>query len=198
MTAGFSIAAVVLAAGHGRRFGGAKLAAELAGRPLLEHALAPLRTTSRFDRIIVVVDAAAATPGVESDGIEFAPCPDSIDGISASLRTGIEAAEKADADAALITLGDQPLLTAAVVEAVLDCGDSHLPAARAVYHGRPGHPVLIKRVLYSQVKKLRGDQGARQLLERAGVAEVECADRSSDLDVDTVADLDRARRELGR
>jgi CTP:molybdopterin cytidylyltransferase MocA len=65
-------------------------------------------------------------------------------------------------------------------------------AARAVYDGAPGHPVVIRRPLLARAGELRGDSGFRDLL--AGVAEVECADLADPTDIDTQADLEVVRR----
>src|SRR5262249_42152772 len=82
------------------------------------------------------------------------------DGQSASLQRGIIAA--GDADAAVVTLGDQPFITPQVIAGALD----HLPgydAVRATYDGRPGHPVVMSRRVMDAVGELSGDTGARDL-----------------------------------
>ena len=188
------IGGVVLAAGEGRRFGGAKQLAELDGRPLLEHALNAMLAVPAIDRVVLVLGAGAdeIRSAVDLEGIDVVVCPDWREGISASLRRGVT--ELADAEAVVITLGDQPLITPQVIAAILDRIDSPAIAARATYGGAPGHPVLIKRELFGRVVELRGDAGARDLLAGAGVLEVECGHLSRPDDVDTVADLEAVRR----
>jgi molybdenum cofactor cytidylyltransferase len=190
------IGGIVLAAGEGSRFGGGKLLAELSGRPLLEHALDAALAVPAIDRMVVVLGAGAdeVRSGVDLEGLDVVVCSDWQEGISASLRTGL--GKLADADAVVVTLGDQPLITPQVIAAILDCIDSPAPAARATYQGRPGHPVLIKRELFSRVLELRGDAGARDLLAASGVVEVECGHLSRPDDVDTMADLEAVRRSL--
>jgi molybdenum cofactor cytidylyltransferase len=187
---------MVLAAGGGRRFGGGKLLAELDGRPLLEHALDAMLGVPAIDRVVAVLGAGAdeLRSSVDLGGVDVVVCRDWSEGISASLRAGV--AELADAEAIVITLGDQPLITSQVIAAILDRIDSPAPAARATYRGRPGHPVLIKRELFDRVLELRGDAGARDLLAGAGVLEVECGHLSRPDDVDTVEDLEAVRRSL--
>jgi molybdenum cofactor cytidylyltransferase len=187
---------MVLAAGGGRRFGGGKLLAELDGRPLLEHALDAMLGVPAIDRVVAVLGAGAdeLRSSVDLGGVDVVVCRDWPEGISASLRAGV--AELADAEAIVITLGDQPLITSQVIAAILDRIDSPAPAARATYRGRPGHPVLIKRKLFDRVLELRGDAGARDLLAGAGVLEVECGHLSRPDDVDTVEDLEAVRRSL--
>lgn len=187
------IGGLVLAAGEGRRFGGAKLAAELGGRPLLDHALEAILAVPAIERVVVVLGAHAdeVTAGADLAGVETLVCGEWREGISASLRAGVS--ELADAEAIVVTLADQPLITPQVIAAIVDQVDAPAPAARAAYDGRPGHPVLIKRQLYGAIAELRGDAGARDLLADAGARSVECAHLCRGDDVDTTEDLEAAR-----
>jgi molybdenum cofactor cytidylyltransferase len=183
------IAGVVLAAGDGSRFGGPKQLAELHGRALVEHALDALAAVPTVERIVVVLGARAEQirTGADLSGTEIVVAPNWESGISASLQAGIAAVDTAEA--ALVTLADQPMITPQVIAAVIGRIDGPAPAARATYDGRPGHPVLIKRELFAEVLELEGDAGAGDLLELAGVAKVECGRLASDHDVDTRDDL---------
>src|SRR5215218_9408744 len=170
---------LVLAAGEGRRFGGPKQLARVAGRPLIEHALAAVRD---LDRVVVVLGARAGEirAGADLAGAEVVVCDDWAEGMGASLRRGLAAL--ADADEVVIVLADQPFITAEVVARVRAApGD----AARAFYHGAPGHPVVIRRRLLARAGELRGDSGFRDLLGDA--AAVECADLADPADIDTQA-----------
>jgi molybdenum cofactor cytidylyltransferase len=190
------IGGLVLAAGEGRRFGGAKLAAELDGAPLLDHAVAAMLGVPAIERVVVVLGAHAEEVAARADlgAVETIVCERWSEGISASLAAGVERLE--EAEAIVITLGDQPFVTAQVVAAIVDQLDDRRPAARATYAGRPGHPVLIKRTLFEQVRGLHGDEGARDLLAAAGVRELECGHLCSPDDIDTPEDLEAARRQF--
>jgi molybdenum cofactor cytidylyltransferase len=190
------IAGLVLAAGEGRRFGGAKLAAELDGVALLDHAVAAMLGVPAIERVVVVLGAHAEEVSTRADlgAVETIVCDRWSDGISASLVAGVE--ELADAEAIVVTLGDQPFVTPQVIAAIVDQIESRRPAARATYAGRPGHPVLIKRTLFDQMRALRGDEGARGLLAAAGVRELECGHLCSPQDIDTPEDLEAARRQF--
>lgn len=184
------IAGVILAAGEGRRFGGPKQLAPLGGRPLIEHALEAMREADSIDRIIVVLGARAEEirAGADLDDAEVVVAEDWREGMSASLRAGIRAAN--GADAAMITLADQPLISSRSFAAVLGVAASGAVAARATYACQPGHPVLIRSALFAEVAQLRGDGGARELLDRVGVRTVECGRFGRPDDVDTAADLE--------
>lgn len=90
--------------------------------------------------------------------------------------------------AALVALVDTPGLTAAAVHRVVRLAtatDADSQLARAVYKGRPGHPVRLGRRHWTAVSNaVTGDQGAALYLEAAGALLVECADVSDGDDVD--------------
>jgi nicotine blue oxidoreductase len=136
-----TLAGLVLAAGEGRRFGGPKQLAVLDGRPLLEHVVETM--TARCDRVVVVLGAKAeeVRAGVRLHGAEVAVCDGWAEGTFASLRCGL-AALGDEPDAVVVALGDQPLLSAARIDAVLAHGT---PLARALDGGAPSHPVVIRR-----------------------------------------------------
>jgi molybdenum cofactor cytidylyltransferase/nicotine blue oxidoreductase len=182
-----TVAALVLAAGEGRRFGGTKQLAELEGRPLLEHALAAV--TGVEPRVVVLGHAAdEIRAAVDLQGAEPVVCERWHEGQSASLRRGLEAL--AGADAVLVVLGDQPGITAAAVDAVVGAGGDE-DAVRATYDGVPSHPVLLRRALLGRAGELRGDSGFRDLLEGARVRAVEVGHLADPADIDTREELAR-------
>jgi molybdenum cofactor cytidylyltransferase len=179
------IAGVVLAAGAGTRFGGRKQLAELDRRPLLEHALAAMESAPVGKRIVVLgADAAQIADSVDLHGARAVVCDDWESGQSASLRAGLEAAGP-EADAVVVTLGDQPWIAARAIAAVIAARGEGAQAVRATYDGAPGHPVLIERDLFAAVRTLSGDVGARDVLRGAHVRDVPCDGLGGPGDVDT-------------
>ncbi len=183
------IGGLILAAGSGSRFGGRKQLAELRGRPLISYAIEAMAAVPAIERIVVVLGAGAEEieARVELAPAEVVRAEGWREGISASLRAGVAALS--ECDAIVITLADQPLISAQVIAAVVDRGDGPAPAARATYDGRVGHPVLVKRELFGPILELRGDEGARELLAATGAATIECGRLASPRDVDSREDL---------
>ncbi len=183
------VAGVVLAGGAGTRFGDeSKQLAPLAGRPLLEHVLA-VASAAPLDHVVVILGARADRISEQLDlhGAEPVICERWREGMASSLRAGLSAVS--EADAVVVLLGDQPLITVAAIERVLAARDREAPAVRATYGGHPGHPVLLERELLPRMLELRGDAGARSVLDEVAVREVPCDDVADATDIDTPEDL---------
>jgi CTP:molybdopterin cytidylyltransferase MocA len=187
------IGGLVLAAGEGSRFGGPKQVAELDGRPLLEHALRAMSAAPGVERVVVVLGAHAdeVIAKVDIGGAIPVLCEDWREGQAASLRAGL--AELGDVTAAVVTLGDQPLITSEVIALALAEFDGERPV-RTTYDGKPGHPVVLPGWMIPKVMELEGDRGARLLLEENGALEVEAGHLASAADVDTPDDLEVLRK----
>lgn len=190
-----AIGCLVLAAGAGRRFGAAKQLASLGGRPLLEHTLAHA-AAAPVARVVVALgaDGAEIATEVRLHGAEPLISDGWREGMAAPLRDGIAAL--GDFAAAVVLLGDQPLIGPAAVARVLAARRAGWDAVRATYGGRPGHPVLIERCLFAAIADLSGDSGARELLAATRTRPVPCDDVANPLDVDSPADLRLAEQAL--
>jgi molybdenum cofactor cytidylyltransferase len=186
------IGGLVLAAGAGRRFGGAKQLAELDGRPLLEHSIRAM-VASPVGRVVVVLGSGAedVMDRVDLHGAEPFVCERWDEGQSASIACGL--AELSDCEAVVVTLGDQPRLSPDAIRRVLAARGNGAVAVRATYWGAPGHPVLLERELLERMRDVSGDHGARNLLLSVTTREVPCEDLGGGEDVDTAAELDALR-----
>ncbi|WP_418277453.1 nucleotidyltransferase family protein [Isoptericola jiangsuensis] len=184
---------LVLAAGAGTRFGGPKgLARTTAGEPWVQRAAGMLRAAG-CDVVLVTAGARGQVVAalVPSSAVVVS-VPDWADGLSASLRAGLVAAAALPAppDALVVTPVDTPEAPPSAVVRVLEAAHSTGGApsrllARAVYDGRPGHPVLIGRDHWDELRAtLRGDTGAGRYLAAHGALDVECGDLWSGDDVD--------------
>ncbi len=185
------IAGLVLAAGAGTRFGPqGKLLADLDGRPLLEHAVRAQCAVGEVELVLVVLGARAeeVRSRVDMGRAEAVVFDRWEEGQSASLRHGAEQLFARGAERVIVTLGDEPFITPGVIERFLD----EPSGARAVYRGRPGHPVVLGPEHQRGLRALTGDRGARALLQGP---EIECSALCSGRDVDTPHDLEEIRDE---
>jgi molybdenum cofactor cytidylyltransferase len=186
------ITGIVLAAGAGRRFGGGKQLAELGGRPLVEWAVRAM-ASSPVDETVLVLGCGAESVADSANlhGARTVICNRWQEGQSASLACGLAAIDAAEA--AVVTLGDQPRMSPEAIRRVIGSRGPGVSAVRASYGGEPGHPVLLERELFERLRDVSGDRGARHLLVTANTLEVPCDDLGGGEDVDTPAELDALR-----
>lgn len=167
------LSGVILAAGASSRMGRAKQLLPLSDRPLLQWVLDEA-AASCLDEVILVlghraheIREAVRLPAGRS--IRVVVNPQYAQGQSTSLRLGLRSASRR-AGAAVILLGDQPQITARLIDRLAAAfGTGRSPVVRPVYTGSdgrrvPGHPVFLARRIWSEVDRLRGDRGARSLL----------------------------------
>ncbi|MEN0062591.1 MAG: molybdopterin-binding/glycosyltransferase family 2 protein [Myxococcota bacterium] len=195
------IGAAVLAAGQSRRMGNEnKLLVEIDGSPMVTRVVDALLDSSVVEIVVVtghesdlVRQALAGRP------VRFVHNPAYTDGMSTSLRSGIEAlAADARVDGALIALGDMPFIQTSHVEALVqrlapEAGASIVVPVRA---GRRGNPVVWARQHFEALQKIEGDKGARDIIgaHADDVIEVAAEDDAILVDLDTPEAVAMARR----
>jgi molybdenum cofactor cytidylyltransferase len=159
------VAALILAAGASSRMGSPKQLLDWGGRPLVR-AAAEVALAARLDPLMVVVGGAHAAVAEALAGLplRIITNPDYAAGQSTSLRAGIAALGQ-DADAVVVLLGDQPFVTAAIVEQlVTEWQASGAAIVAPTYAGQRGNPVLFARAVFPELLDIQGDQGARAVL----------------------------------
>ncbi len=196
-------AAIVLAAGRSTRMGGPnKLVAEINGRPLVriatENALA-----SRARPVIVVTGHQRERVEAALEGLDVVLVhnADYAAGLSASLKVGI-AAVPADADGAIVCLGDMPQVDAKLIDRLLGAFDPEKGALVVVpvIDGQRGNPVVWSRRFFSELAAIDGDVGARHLIASypEAVVEVPMTGHGALVDVDTPDALRAVKAEIER
>jgi molybdenum cofactor cytidylyltransferase len=193
-----SLHALVLAAGRGSRFGGSKLQARYRDQALLAYPLA-LVAAARERGLIrgghVVIPAEDDAAGGLVIDMRLQPVLNSASerGLSYSLQLGLAALEEAEApDAALVLLGDQPLVRLEVVEAIISAwyagGEAIIRPRYEASPDVPGHPVLVARGVWPLIRELQGDVGLGSVC--SGPRETLLVDVTGhNPDVDTLGDL---------
>lgn len=188
------VAGLVLAAGSGRRIGAPKALLRRDGATLVEHT-ARMVADAGCEPVIVVLGAGADQVRASADlaGVRVFVNQAWSTGVGSSLRAGLTAVAKTDAEAVLLVPVDMPGLT---VDALRRVAALPYPGALvcSTFDGRRSHPVLLGRTHWSGVSTLaRADVDVRPyLLARAGeVTEVGCDDVAAPDDVDTAEDAAR-------
>jgi CTP:molybdopterin cytidylyltransferase MocA len=182
------VATIVLAAGGSRRLGHAKQLVELAGEPLV-HRVAATCAALAAGPVGVVVGAEADRVAAALGPLRVARIdnPAWADGMASSIRAGVAWARTTSANALLIALADQPLITAKHLAALRDAWLAGAPIAASRFAGVLGAPALFDRARWDDLDKLEGDRGAAPLLRGPEVAAIEWAGGA--VDVDTADDV---------
>ena len=186
------IHAIILAAGQAKRFGRAKLLAELHGVPLLHHALNAARDVCGHNTWLVtghsaekIEDTARGLAGHLVHNPEYAK------GIGSSIACGATACSER-ADAIVIMLADQPLVSRSHLASLVSTWTGDADAIIATeFAGVLGPPVLFGRDYFAELCELRGDSGARQILETHTDAVTSVRFAPAAVDIDTPEDLER-------
>jgi CTP:molybdopterin cytidylyltransferase MocA len=172
------IAAVVLAAGEGRRYGGMKQLHPVDGVPMLERVLAAVERAGISERVVVLgARAGDVLAAVDLHDARPVICEAWRDGQAASLHAGLAALPR-EADRALVVLGDGPGLDPEAVRRM-----AGVPAAGNVlaadYGAGRSHPVVVPRTLWRHIPR-HGDTPVKPL----GAELVDCRDLRPPGDVD--------------
>lgn len=188
-------AGLVLAAGSSRRMGRPKQLLPLGGRPLLELVVAAANESS-LDEVVVVLGSSAdqVRAGVDFGRARVVVNRDHASGLGSSLRAGLTSLG-AGVDRALVILGDQPAVSGALFDRLLDLQSiSGLPAAALAFGDLLHPPVVLERSLFGDLAGLEGDVGFRALIR--GRPELVAAlpaetDGRHPIDLDSAEDYER-------
>jgi CTP:molybdopterin cytidylyltransferase MocA len=187
------IAGVVLAAGAGRRFGGAKQLALVDGEPLVRRACR-IALAVGLDPVLVVLGAHAAPVAAAVADLAVRPVvnPRAAEGMGSSVACAVRRLADDPAITALaILLADQPDIPAVHLRAL--CEAAAAAPVAATRHGTAvGAPAVFERSMFGALAALTGDRGARDLIA-ACPDRVELALEAAARDIDSPSDL-RSRR----
>jgi molybdenum cofactor cytidylyltransferase len=190
-----TIAAVVLGAGRSRRMAphNKLLVTDRTGKAMIARVVDNV-LSSKARPVLVVTghQAEQVQHALGGRPVRYVHAADYAEGLAASLKAGI-AAVPDECAAALVCLGDMPLVTGRMIDRLLSAYDPDegrlivLPTFR----GKQGNPMLWDREFFPEILEITGDSGARFLLGQhlESVAEVEMADDAVLRDFDTTESL---------
>ncbi len=182
------VVGVILAAGMSTRLGRPKQLLEIDGRALVAHVV-DAALASALDEVIVVTghQSGAVEAALGTREVRFCLNECFRDGQSTSLVVALDMVPL-EADAVVVLLADQPTVNAAVIDRLLTKRrETAASIVMASYGGITAHPVLFGRELFSELRQIQGDQGARDVIRRHR-SEVATVDGGADTpppDVDT-------------
>jgi molybdenum cofactor cytidylyltransferase len=137
---------------------------DTAGIPMVARVLQHVRNSAARPILVVLGhEATAVRAALAGCDATFVTAPDHAEGMAASLRAGL-AALPATTAAALICLGDMPLVTGAMLDAIIAAHNATAPIVVPTHEGQRGNPLLWPRRYFAELAALSGDIGGRQLL----------------------------------
>lgn len=191
-----NLAILILAAGESKRMGTAKAFLQLSGKSLLERTIASAKTVN-VDSIYLVTGAYhEKMRGIANKhNIPLIFNPDWQEGMASSLRHGIKVLEKSShIQGAMVLLIDQPFVDASLLEELIqrfNKNPNH-PIA-SFYKNVNGVPAIFPSVMWKELLELKGDKGARQLLnQREDVISVPF--EKGAIDLDFPSDIEQIKR----
>jgi len=188
---------LVLAAGASTRLGQPKQLVPINGRPALHIALANAAAIAgNAVTVVLGANAGALTYLLSHSSASSIVNRAWEEGIASSIRSGI-AAVPSSADAVMIVLGDQVCVTSDDLKrlrAAWNANDSYIAAA--TYERHVGVPAIFPRWCFSELSQLRGDEGARKILQRNHDRVVRVPMTNAGFDLDTPEDLAAINKRL--
>ncbi len=184
------IRGIILAAGAARRMGKIKQLLPLGNQPMICH-IAHAACQSELNEVVLVIGAAAdlVSSAVDNFSLQIINNPDWSQGQASSLKAGLRLLTL-DAEAVLFLLADQPLITAGLINRIIEAYRSSGKTIICPTHGeRRGNPVLFDLNRWRDaLSALSGDQGARQIIvdhpDEVGLVAVESEEIFWDIDTE--------------
>ena len=183
---------ILLAAGNGRRFDPTgeknKLLQRLPDeRMVVSCAASSLRAAMPFVLAVIPATQTMRAARLSSLGCVVTPCPAGACGMAASLVHALRLTSMARGW--IIALGDMPFVRPSTITALADALALGAAIAVPVHRGKRGNPVGFSRRHLAELLQLRGDVGARKLLDIHPVQELAVGDPGILIDIDRPSDL---------
>ena len=158
------MAIVVLAAGGSARMGQPKQLLDLHGRPLVRKAVeTALSSQGGKVRVVVGAHEGLVRDALAGLDVELISNAHWSEGMASSIRLGVQAS--ADAGAILFMLCDQPHLSPEVLLELVTRHEAGARVAACAYDGVVGVPALFDHTLFDELLGLRGEHGAKKVVE---------------------------------
>jgi molybdenum cofactor cytidylyltransferase len=195
---GERIAGLVLAAGHSSRMGRNKMLLQLAGRSLVRRAV-ETAIAAGLDPVLAVVGHERERVEAELRGLRCVPIdnPEYAEGMNTSMRAGIRALPR-DIAGAVLSLGDTPLIGAAMLRALVETfRRARPPLVISTYDGIVAPPILYGQTLFEELRALDPDAAGKSIVNAHRAEAIELSwPKEALTDLDAPEDLARVRARL--
>ncbi|WP_430927830.1 nucleotidyltransferase family protein [Polaribacter marinivivus] len=186
------IAIIILAAGKSKRMGFAKQIIRINNEPLLKITLDKIESISEETYCVLgankdlILEEIHFNNTVVIDNINYEK------GLSSSISICIEFFEKKNLnyDGVLFVLGDQPAIETEYFLSIIKTFNEHKTKIIATnYDGKAGVPALFPKSFFKELKIIKGDKGAREILKNKPKSIIFESFKTNLVDIDTRKDL---------
>lgn len=180
--------AIILAAGESKRMGSPKMILPFRGMTIIEKVIENV-LSSDVDKTIIVLGAGKEKILKLTEKLPVMYCFNGNykNGMLSSVKRGFEYLPK-DFRAAVVLLGDQPMIGASVINTVIKgYNESGKNIIIPVYNNKRGHPLLVDKRYWDEIISLDGPEGLKELINRHpdDLLEVETGNPEILKDIDT-------------
>jgi len=183
------ISAILLAAGQSKRMGEPKQLMRFGQSTIVEQAIDNLLGSIVNELIVVLGHRAEEVRGlITTRPVRLAVNPDYQQGMSTSIIAGLNLVDSR-ARAVMLALGDQPFIDSQTINRLIDGFNNHDKGiVIPTYQSKRGHPIIFAMKYRKQLLELKGDVGARQLIQEnpEDILEVVVDCEGILVDIDTV------------
>ncbi|MGD9116757.1 MAG: nucleotidyltransferase family protein [Dehalococcoidia bacterium] len=160
-----SVSAILLAAGQASRMGKLKQLMPLGDSTILEQTLSHL-LGSKISDIVVVLGHKAEdiTKRLSGRPVKIVVNPLYRQGMATSIAAGLKFIDS-QAEAVMLVMADQPYVDSATIDRLAAAFDGNKGIVIPTYQGQRGHPLIFARNYKSQLSKLKGDVGGREIIK---------------------------------
>jgi molybdenum cofactor cytidylyltransferase len=164
-----NIGIVVLAAGASRRLGEPKQLLEYNGEFLLLHVITEALNSNASPVIVILgSNADSISKKIDKKNVEIVENKEWEEGMASSVRLGLSTLneKKPDTDAVIFTVCDQPYISSSILNELINT--YHKSGKKIVacnYGDSTGPPSLFDKTLFPELMQLKGDAGAKKIIQ---------------------------------
>jgi molybdenum cofactor cytidylyltransferase len=198
------ISALLLSAGESKRFGENKLLTNIDNKTIIEKSLDSLILQQKSLNEIIVVIGNDYTKILKTISNKKLPQVKVVlnknyrKGIASSIIKGIENTST-DTEVCIIALADMPFIKPETIKILInEIEKGRYGIITLIYKNRKGHPIAFSKKYFNELKRLKGDIGGRNIVEKykKDVLEIEVDDEGIIIDIDTKEDYKFAVKKL--
>ena len=187
-----SCAIIILAAGSSSRMGRPKQLLPYNGKSLLEHTVDTANDTDANPVIVVLgANATMLDKEINEKKVHITENTEWGEGMASSVRCGIKTLMQIApySDAAIIMVCDQPFVSPALLNELIAAQKNTGKAiVTSQYNNAIGPPALFHKTVFPGLLELKGDAGARKIIEKRKTDVATVSFDKGEIDIDTEAD----------